>query len=156
MSQVKEKKNPDYTETAEKLCNPIQVKDLLDQLHLEEQTKTDLEKQLKEQCADIVDGIAKMSVVIADTQKQIKEAIEAHGSYQDTEVGVYAVKYRRTSITYDAEKFSEYFPKYVPIVLSTINVDELEKLIKGGSITIEELHNCDVIKEDFKYAFYIR
>lgn len=152
-----EKRNPDYTESAEKLVNPIEVKDLLDQLHLEEQTKADLEQQLREHSAEIVDAITKMGQVIAVTQKQIKEAVEEHGSYQDTDAGVYGVKYRRTSISYDAEKFIVSFPNFVPVVIkSSVNEPALDGLIKGKLIAIEELKNCDVIKEDFKYAFYIR
>jgi len=152
-----EKKNPDYTESAENLVNPIQVKDLLDQLHLEEQTKADLELQLREQSTELVDGIAKMGAVIANTQKQIKEAIETYGSFQDQNQGFYAVKYRRVSISYDATNFIEFFPNFVPVVIkSAVNEAALEGLIKGNLIKIEELKNCDIIKEEIKFAFFIR
>lgn len=152
-----EKKNPDFTESVEKLCNPIQVKDLLDQLHLEEKTKADLEIQLREQSAELVDGIAKMGVVIADTQKQIKEAIEQFGSYQNVETGEYGVKVRRISKSYDAKEFADFFPNYTPaVVIQTINVKALEGLIKGGLIKEDELRNCGVLREDTTYAFIIR
>lgn len=152
-----EKKNPDYAESAENLVNPVEVKDLLDQLHLEEQAMEDLKKQLEEQSSELCKAIVEMGAVIADTQKQIKQAIEAYGSYQDTDAGVYAVKYRRGYISYDVQQFIEFFPDFVPVVVkSVVNEDALEGLIKGGLIKIEELRNVDVIKEEFKYAFYIR
>ena len=151
-----EKKKLDYSATAENLCNPGEVMDLLVKLHYEERQHELLNEQLRTANRTLYDQIDEKDKAIGKLRLQIREAIDQFGSYQDVESGEYAVKYRRTSKVYDAEKFAEFFPKYVPAVLSTVNVDELKKLIKGGSISEEELKNCGVTQEEIKYAYYIR
>ena len=152
-----EKKATDYTNSAENLCNPLTVGNLLNELHLEEGYKATLEDKLKERCAKLVNGIAERGATIAELQKQIREAIETHGSYQDIPRGHYAVKYRRISKTYNAEKFAGFFEKFVPaVIIQVVNEAALEGLIKGGLIKEEELENCDVIQKETKYAFIIR
>jgi len=139
-TESKQRKNIDYTNSAENLCNPGEVMDLLVQLHAEEAIKVALEGQLKERCNELVDGITKSEEVIAQIQKKIKEAIDQFGSYQNIESGEYAVKYRRMSKSYHVEPFKLQYPKYVPAVVEeTINIKALEGLVKGGLIKQDEL-----------------
>ena len=154
-----EKKKADYTNSAENLCNPGEVMDLLVKLHSEESIKATFEDKLKEQCAELVDGIAKSLEVIAQIQKQIKEAVDQFGSYQDLETGEYAVKYRRMSKSYHVEPFLVKYSKYATAVVEqAINVKALEGLIKGGLLNEEDLKHPDigVITETPTYAYYIR
>jgi len=157
MAEVKEKKVADYSKSAENLVNPSEVKELLNQLHQKEKDKEEFEVELKEQCADLVLSIADTGQAITELQKQIKEAVEQFGSYQDLEAGDYAVKYRRVSKSYDAEEFAQFFDKFAPaVIIQTVNEKALEGLIKGGLITEQELKNTGVLKEDTKYAYVIR
>lgn len=75
MVETKEKSKPDYTNSAENLCNPDEVWNLLAALHAEQAVKQSLEGKLKEQCSELVDGIAKTSELIAKIQDAIREAI---------------------------------------------------------------------------------
>lgn len=149
-----EKKNPDYTESAENLCNPPEIGLKLAELHavqsLEKEHVATLEKN---ETYKLLKATERRETELT---AQIKEMIDAQGSFQDMGLGLYAVKYRRISKVYDAEIFAEVFPKYVPVVLSTVNVSALEGLIKGGLIKEEELRNSGVLKDDIKYAFVIK
>lgn len=153
----KETKKPDYSASAEKLCNPPEVKTLLDKLHTEECFKAALEAELKEHCASIIEGIAKSGLAIADLTKQIKEAVVAHGSYQSIETGEYAVMYRRMSKSFHVEPFKRLYEKYAPACIEEqINVKALEGLIKGQLLNPETLIVDGVITETPTFAFYIR
>ena len=150
-------KNPDYSQSCENLCSPGEVMDLLVQLHAEEANKATLEDQLKEQCAELVDGIAKSAKGIAQIQVQIKEAIDQFGSYQDIEAGLYAVKYRRMSKSYHPEPLKEKFPKFATLCIQeAVDIKALEGQIKGGLVTLEQLKEAGVLTETPTYAYYIR
>jgi len=153
----KEAKKPDYSNSAEKLINPPEVKALLDKLHNEQGVMTSLEAELQVHCAEIVEAIAKSGVTITELQKQIKAAVETHGSYQNVEAGEYAVKYRRMSKSYHVEPFKKIYEKYAPAVIEeTINVKALEGLVKGGLISEENLKANGTITETPTFAFFIR
>jgi len=161
--QKKLKNAPDYTNSAENLCNPAEVMDLLAKLHAEETTKATLEGKVKKQCAELVDSIARSGEVITQIIEQIRGAVDAYGSYQDIETGEYAVKYRRITKTYHVEPFKERFPKYVnAVVEEAINIKALEGLVKGGLIKEDELlkplmvDGQPVITETPQYAYFIR
>jgi len=156
-TESKQKKNTDYTNSAENLCNPGEVMDLLVQFHAEQAIKATLEGKLREQCSELVDGIAKSEEVISQIQKQIKEAIDQFGSYQDLESGEYAVKYRRMSKSYDVGAFKRNYPDFVPaVVTETLNVKAIEGLIKGKLLSEEALKLNKILSESPTYAFYIR
>jgi len=152
-----EKRTPDYSESAENLCNPDEVRDILIKLHVEQSIKEELERKLKEQCADLVEGIARSSDAIANLQKEIRGAIDIYGSYQDTESGEYAVKYRRITKSYNAELFMDNYIKYAPAVIEeSVNVAALNGLIKGGLVDERELREKGVIEESVDFAYVVR
>lgn len=147
-------KPKDYSESAVNLCNPIEVKALLDTLHDAQLKLEELEGQRQ---AELEMEIGKVNKSIADLQANIREAIEKHGSYQDTEAEVYGVKYSRKSKVYHTEPFKEHYPKFVPsVVVETISSKALDGLIKGGLIPEADLRMHKVITEDVGYAFYVR
>ena len=153
-TEVKAKAPQDYTNSAVKLCNPEQLRQLLTELHARQ-------KDLEEANAHIPEEIAveihRLGERISDLQKMIREAIDEHGSYQDMENGDYAVKYKRMSKVYHAEPFREHYPKFVPaVVVETINAKALEGMIKGGLIEEADLKMHKVITEDIGYAYYVR
>lgn len=154
---VETKKAPDYSNSAENLCNPLGVKELLDRLHQEQTILNTFNEELKTNNAELFGQIEDCTKRIADLTANIKSAVEAQGSYQNIEAGDYAVKYRRVSKSYDAEHFQSAFPQFVPaVIVPTVNVDALKGLIKGGLITEDELKHNRVLIETTQHAFYIR
>lgn len=156
-TEAKEKKAPDYSESAENLCNPTEVYELLVRLHGEQASLANQEAELKALNPNLHEQVELTQQVIAGLQKDIRQAIETYGSFQDTELGYYGVKYRRMIKSYHAEPFNVYFTKFASAVVEeTINVKALEGLIKGKLIDEVELKQRNVITEETQFAFLIR
>lgn len=144
----------DYSNSAVNLCNPEQVGGLLIELHARQK---DLEAIKSEIPEEIARGIGLFEDRISELQKKIREAIDEHGSYQDTEKGDYALKYKRISKVYHTDSFKEHYEKFVPaIVVETINTKALDGMIKGGLIEEADLKMYKVITEDVGYAYVVR
>lgn len=151
------KKAPDYSESAENLVNPTEVYELLVRLHGEQASLDQQKAQLRAANENLVTQIEMTEGVISSLQGDIKQAIETYGSFQNTELGYYGVKYRRMIKSYHAEPFNVYFTKFASAVVEeTINVKALEGLIKGKLIDETELKQRNVITEETQYAFVIR
>lgn len=147
----------DYSKSAEKLVNPPEVKALLDKLHDLEGAKKALETQLKAENTELVQSIVTVGVDLNNITKQIKEAVDLHGSYQV--VGeAYAVKYRRESKQYHPEKFAgPAYEKYrTAVITEAIDTDVLNALIKGGQLEQAILERDGVISFDYSFAYYVR
>lgn len=149
-----DKKNPDFTATAENLCNPPAVKQLLEGLHGEQERLGKLK-------GDIPEGIRKdieqSEKVIEDLTKDLKKAIEKSGSFQDIKAGLYAIRYRRIHKEYLAEPFAKQYEKLAPaVIINAVNVSVLEQLIKGGVVAEADLKAKGIIEEKTTYSFYIR
>ena len=152
---------PDYTNSAENLCNPVEVADLIAQyrnkLSVLDATKAKIPVDIMNQCMEAEAEVKRV-------YDEIKEAIDQYGSFQDIELGYYAIKYRRMKKSYCVEAFKELFPKYVSAVVEeTINVKALEGMVKGKLINEEELtakvaplYRHPVISQETQYAFFIR
>jgi len=116
----------------------------------------DIQKQIDE---SIPEGLAITKdahlLRIAETDKELRNAIEAFGSYQDTAKGEYAVKQRRESITYKPELVRKNAPARVAefVIIQAVNAKALEALQKAGQIDEETLRECGEIKT--AYAFII-
>jgi len=149
-----EKKKPDYSASAEKLCNPPEVGKKIAELHKAQNTLEILEGQRPAKLEYTVEVTQKR---IADITAQVKSMVDAQGSYQDIESGEYAVKYRRMIKGYHIEPFKQAFPKYVSAVIEeTINVKVLEGLFKGKVLFEGELKDIGAITESPTFAYYIR
>jgi len=151
-------KPKDFTESAVKLVNPPEVKQLLQQLSAEQ---AELEVVTKEMEAivpsELIEKASLQSKRVADLQTAIREAVEEHGSYQDTENERYAVKYARRSKVYNLIPFKKKFLKFVELcVQETIDVRALEGQIKGKLITEAELEKAKVLEYSESFAFYVR
>ena len=148
------KQNPDYTNSAENLCNPTEVKAVM----AEYQSKlNDLEAAKAKIPEEIMNLCIEAEAEVQRVHNEVKKAIDQFGSFQDIEAGVYAVKYRRISKVYDVEPFKEHYPKFVPaVVVETINAKALEGVIKGGLIEEADLKMYKVITEDVGYAYFVR
>ena len=154
----------DFTKSAEKLSNPEEVKTILDYLHQAEAQLKTMQDQLEEANKELVEAIRiKQNEVEAllvdlkgDAKKGIVGAIEKYGSYQDTELQHYAVRYRRMIKSYHVEPFKKWYEKYcTAVVEEAINVKALEGLVKGKLIEQEELKKKGVIQEKPEYSYYV-
>lgn len=147
-------KAKDYSETAEKLCNPPEIGAKLKELKCIQGEinilKSDLENnELYRILQEKISAGVELTALI-------RGMIDTQGSYQDTENKYYAVKFRRTSRSYDPETFKTNFPKFTGAVIEeSVNVEALEGLIKGKLITEEELKETKVTIESYSYAYYI-
>ena len=151
------KKNPDYSESAENLCNPKSVEQMLGRLQLNWLHLQELKATLRLKASEIVSEIEVQESLIDKIKNDLKEAIDVDGSYQDIEKGIYAVKYRKISKTYDVDTFMARYPQYTPaVVVQTVNVKALEGLIKGGLIIADDLKKQGITREEVSYAYYIR
>ena len=149
-------KPKDFSESAKNLCNPPEVKVLLEKLSTE-QHELDVLKWELESNTELVEKIATQSGKVADLQVAIRETVEEHGSYQDLEAERYAVKYARKTEWYNLEPFKTQFPKFVGLCIrETIDVTALKGQIKGKLITIKELEDAGVLDYTINYAFYVR
>lgn len=149
------REKPDYTNSAENLCNPEEVKALLTRHFGLKGSIAEMEKELEADPA--YRNLVNSQAQLLELEKEIKKAIETYGSYQDIEGGHYAVKYRRLKKGYHVEPFKKQYPQFIPAVVEeAINVKALEGLVKGNLITEEHLKVGGVITEEAQYAFFIR
>jgi len=155
----------DFTASAENLVNPDEVKLLLDYLHQAEAQLKTLQDTLEEANAELVCQIrtkqAEVSALELDLKGDPKQgivgAIEKHGSYQDTELEHYAVRYRRMIKDYHPEPLIKHFPKFADLcIVAAVNVAALTGQVKGGLLTEAELKKKGVITEEAQIATYIR
>jgi hypothetical protein len=169
MADIKAK---DFSESAENLTNPDEVRTLLNGLHTIQLEKANLEAKLREESKELVEAIeakegeikAVMLDLKGDPKNKITGAIENYGSYQDTENEHYAVRYRNIIKSYHVEPFKEQYRKYVTaVIVESINVQALKGLIKGGLILEADLKDDTsgtglgaVMTETIQYSYYVR
>lgn len=151
-------KPKDFSESAVKLVNPPQVKELLEKLSAEQDKLSQLEVELQESNGVLVGKIAGQNAEVTGLQLAIREAVEEHGSYQDLENERYGVKYaRRTAVYGNLPSFKKNFPKFVELCIKeTIDVNALKGQVKGKLITEEQLEKTKVLTWDTGYSFYVR
>jgi len=155
MAEVKEKKRADYSNSAESLINPPEIGEKLKELY-QAQQDVKLQEELLREIATY-QHLKTSEQKVADLTAQIKDMIDAQGSYQDLEQGYYAVKYRRVSKAYEAEPFIKAYPQFVPaVIINSVNTQALQGLIKGGLITEEDLKRNLVQKESINYAYVVK
>lgn len=150
-----EKKPVDYTNSAENLCNPEEIGTKLVELSY----LKGKQRQAEQILADMTTykELQETLKLISDTIAQIKDMVDAQGSYQNLEEQLYAVKYRRISKSYRAQPFIENYPKYAPaVIVQSIDVKILDSLLKGGLLNIEDLKDKGVVEEIVSFAYYVR
>lgn len=152
-------KPKDFTLSAVKLTNPIEVKELLEKLSTEQASL----KAIQEEIANHSPGelIAKgltQAQVVGHLEADIRAAVEEHGSYQSLDDERYAVKYeRKTPIYGNIPSFKKNFPKFSELCIKeTIDITALKGQIKGKLIAEADLEKFKVLTYDTSYAFYVR
>lgn len=147
-----ETKNKDYSKSAENLCNPAIIGEMLEQLDTTMCIKKSLNERIQELIpAEIKEDLERAEQEIQMITNEIELLIDTQGSYQDLERGFYAIKQRRESITYNVQKTRNSLEDKLAemVVEETVNKGKMEGLIKGGFITAEQARGCADIKETF-------
>jgi hypothetical protein len=153
-----EKKNTDYSASAVNLVNPIETKELLEELQKMKANqlilKEQVDKLIPQELKDRMEINLKWMV---EQETRIRLSIDTFGSFQDLEDGWYAVKQRKVSKSYNAEAFEKIYPQYTPaIIIKAVDTTKLTGLIKGGLLDEAGLKNNGVIKESESFAYIIK
>ena len=153
---TKNVKVADYSDSAVNLCNPPDIGTKLSELALHQSDVAMYEKELGDN--EVWKSLKTSELAISDTKAQIRAMIDALGSYQNLKAGHYAIKYRRVSKEYHADKFAgKPYDQYRPAVITeAINIQALSGLIKGKLLTEAELIKHGVITEKENFAIVIK
>ena len=151
-------KNIDYSASAVKMVNPPEIKVLLGELQKLKADMLILNEQAEKLIPqDLKDRMSICSKYISEKEAGVKLAIDIFGSYQDLEQGQYAVKQRKVSKSYNAEKFEAIYPQYSPaVIIKAVDTTKLNGLLKGGLINDWELKEKGVLKETESFAYIIK
>lgn len=145
-----DKKKTDYTNSAVNLCNPPQLQSLLIDLALLRGAEAILQTELEK--TPVFSSLKAKQGEITFLSTTIREAIDAHGSFQDLDTGTYALKQRKISITYIASKVREFLRTYADAVIEeVVSKSKLEGLRKGGLVSQADLDRCADTTESFAY-----
>jgi len=145
-------KNPDYTESAVKLCNPEQTQAGLEALAIARQASLAADEALKGtleyQTAKLCAG------AVAEITNTIHGLIDSYGSYQLPDNGDYAVKQRKVTMIYSPSMVKSRLPELAgDIITVTEAVDKkvIERLVKDGFTSQEAVDQCGRGRESFIY-----
>jgi hypothetical protein len=153
------KKNTDYSASAVNLQPENEkLKFLLDTLRVNQLAAETIQKNIEELIPlSMKEELTLIQTRMGETENKIKEVVNESGSYQDLITGQYAVKQRRVSKSYDAEKFAMCYGEYTPEVLTTaVKVTALEKLIKEGKVREDILKEKGALTEKLSYVWIIQ
>ncbi len=147
-----DRKNNDYAESAENLTNPQEVIALYHEMQLIQHSLDALNNKLAAVAGDVLDAIAQETATMGKVRRELIAAIDLHGSYQDVENGFYALKQRKISVTYLADKVLQFIPEFAQAVIEqVVNKSKIEGLLKGGLITIARVDTVSIKTETFAY-----
>jgi small-conductance mechanosensitive channel len=156
--ETKTKKNTDYSASAVNLCNPASIEIKLNTLEQYNGQLLDLQGKM-DACIpnELKSELSNVTACIAELNKQIREDIEASGSYQDLTLGWYAVKQRKTSKSSNAEPFEKNYPQFAPaVIVKAVDTTKLNGLIKGGLLDEARLEADGVLKITESFVYIIK
>jgi len=141
-----DKKNPDYTASAVSITNPQEIEILLGQRKAVsgqvEAFKTVLEQ------VPAYKNIKEGEATLANIDKQLTTLIDEKGGYQDTDAGLYALRQRRISLSYNPDQLRACIPKWADAVISeVVDTKQVSQLIKSKLITETEIEPATIKKE---------
>ncbi len=150
-------KNPNYEYSAERLTNPESVRLLLlTRLGLNSRV-AELQRELEMQNHDLMGSIKILTRDLAANEAEIRNTVLIEGGYQDVDAGLYALRQRRVTYTYDPISFKESYPEYAPAVIKeTVDTVKLGGLIKGGLLNMAALERDLVAVPSESFAFILR
>jgi len=153
-----EKKNTDYSASAVNLTNPETVASYLTIYHTDCQSLADLQAQAAA-CVppDLQAKIRDYQQSLTNAQQYLRTLIDSDGSYQDIERGIYAVKQRKVSISYNPQILRGKHPAEAALVIEEmVNGTKLAGLIKGGLLDLATLKAEGSSKETETFTYIIK
>ena len=160
MTTETRRKNIDYSASAVNLTNSVQL--LVDLRAMRGLTDQIAELQAKmDACIpqDLKDLMSSLQTQLNGCSQGVRTDIDTYGSYQDLDSGMYAVKQRKVSVSYDPARFKFLYPQYAPaIIVESVDTAKLKGLIKGGLLKEEDLKHPDVAiaKETESFAYIVK
>ncbi len=150
-------KNMDYSNSAERLTNPESVRLLLlTRLGLNSRV-AELQRELEMQNHDLMASIKILTRDLAANEAEIRNTVLIEGGYQDVDAGLYALRQKRVSYTYDPVNFRKEYPEYAPaIIRETVDTAKLGGLIKGGLLNMAALERDLVAVPSESFAFILK
>lgn len=151
------KANPDYTASAFNLTNDpavgVALFTLQGKRHLNEELLGLIEESIP---VDLKEKRGALLLEIQAAEKEVRELIETHGSYQDVEHGSYAVKQAKHTINYEPALVRENLAPNAAamVIIEAVNVPALKGLVTGGIIEQSVMEKCGIAK--ISYAYIIR
>ncbi|KKL98290.1 hypothetical protein LCGC14_1825910 [marine sediment metagenome] len=154
------KEAPDYTASGVNLCNPPEVRELLD-LYIVAQNQAWAAQEAIEAVIpeDLKEGNSAASVALGDARNALRAAVEEHGGYQDVGTETYALFQVRRTPQYSIVPFlgMKKYEQFVPLVVkNTIDPDALKGQIRGKLLTEAELVEDGVITYKETQAFILK
>ena len=139
-------KGTDYSKSAIDLTNSNEVLNLLNEYG------NALEAEDIAQQAVLETAESKAFYDALHTSKKAKEAVKVAidrcGSFQDVGKGLYALKQRKTSVSYDPVRVREFIPDAVAMaIIETVPNRKIDGLLKGKMITEEQASSCRIVAE---------
>jgi len=149
-------KNPDYTESAINLTNPEKVMALMSELALQQVTLESCQAKAEALIPKALkDEIAEFERTIGVITGLVRDKINEEGSYQDIELGIYAIAQRKVSVTYDPVRARVAIPDYAKAVIKeTVDKTAVKGLLKGKLVTKEQVNLFS--DEDFTVSYIIK
>jgi len=151
------KSNPDYSASAVMLTNPGKVMVQYAILKVQQTKMAYLQGQAEASIPqELRDEIFETQKLIETKNKELREAIDELGSYQNVEAGEYAVKQMRKTVNYEPALARDNLdPKCAAMVIvESVDKVALNRLVKAQMVTQEEADLCGIAKID--YAYIIR
>lgn len=150
-TEVKAKRNPDYSQSAVNLCNPPEVLELLKNYHSTQTVIDNLDAVLK--AYPEYEQMIEQQQKLAELRKDIEKAIEQYGSYQEIQFGCYALKQRAITVCYLAEAVHKHLnPAMVAaVIVESVDKATVEALVKAGRISLEEQELISQKTEVYKF-----
>lgn len=157
-TENKTKRNTDYSESAINLCNPASLYALLGELSHYQGNANEIQDKIDASIpSELITARDAIQEQIATVNKTIRETIDAQGSYQDVINGIYAVKQRRISKSYNADNFERAYPQFATtVIIKAIDAAKLKGLIKGGLVSEDDLRRELVLEETEAFAYIIK
>ena len=141
-----EKKNPDYTASAVSITNPQEIEILLGQRRAVS-GQVGERRKIAEQTS-LYKEIKEGEATLANIDKDLVALIDEKGGYQDTDAGLYALRQRRVSLSYDPEGLRKCIPKWADAVISeVVDPKQVSQLIKSNLIKLAEIEAATIKKE---------
>ena len=137
----------DYTKSAIDLKNPLEVRDLL-LAYGKAKAETDAaQDKLDTVMAEMVEyqDMVEATKIADKAHADVKTGIEKCGSLQDIPAGFYALKQRRTSVTYSSSRVRELIPDYAKAILvEEVDARKFNSLVKGGLVSEAEAKAIEI------------